>query len=277
MLFRSAYVNGLSKDTVAGGICQASSTLYWVSLMANLETVERYAHRYEPSYVKGGLDATVYGDYSDEGSLDFRFKNNTEYPIKIEASVDSKNYIHVTIRGTDVTGIHGQPYSTNRVVTQPFETIYQADASVPQGTTKKDEERTGYNGVTIDTYQKLVDADGKVVSDQLLYQTKYKVRNEVILFNPADLELWGIDPFTGIRTEPVVAPGEPEESGAPAVTPGPEESSTPEQTPPPILPPDVGDNPILPPGQEQTPPPVETLTPSDLPIIPPPGSFSVGQ
>ena len=272
----TAYVNGLSKDTVAGGICQASSTLYWASLMANLETVERYAHRYEPSYVRGGLDATVYGDYGEEGSLDFRFKNNTQYPIKIEVSMDSKNYILVTIRGTDVTGIHGQPYSTNREVTKPYETIYQADASIPQGTTQKDPERTGYNAVTIDTYQKLVDADGKVVSEELLYQTKYKLRNEVILFNPADLELWGIDPFTGIRTEPTPAPEEPVESGDPSASPSPVESGAPVDSPNPILPPDVGGDPILPPGEE-TPPPAEGSVPPTLPMIPPPGTIVVGQ
>lgn len=282
----TAYVNGLSKDTVAGGICQASSTLYWASLMANLETVERYAHRYEPSYVRGGLDATVYGDYGEEGSLDFRFKNDTDHPLKIEASVDSKNYIHVTIRGTDTTGIHGQPYSANRVVTKPFETIYQADPSVPQGTTRKDAERTGYNGVSIETYQKLVDAEGKTVSETLLYKTKYYSRDEVIFFNPADLELWGIDPFTGIRTEPTPGPEGPEtptESGAPAVTPNPEGSTAPAETgdpegsQTPVPPPEVGEDPVLPPVQTQTPPPAaESLTPSDLPVIPPPGTIVVG-
>ena len=279
----TAYVNGLSKDTVAGGICQASSTLYWASLKADLETVERYAHRYEPSYVRGGLDATVYGDYGEKGSLDFRFKNSSEHPVKIEVSVDSKNYIHVTILGTDTTGIHGEPYSTNRVVTQPYETIYQADDTVPQGTTRKDEERTGYNGVTIETYQKLVDAEGKTVSDTLLYKTKYYCRNEVILFHPSDLELWGIDPVTGIRTEPTAAPEVPVESGPPIVTPAPGESQLPPSTPDPVLPPEGGE-PILPPGQEIPLPPVQSAAPTpaeeglpDLPIIPPPGTIVVGQ
>lgn len=273
----TAYVNGLSKDTVAGGICQASSTLYWVSLMANMETVERYAHRYEPSYVKGGLDATVYGDYGEEGSLDFRFKNNTEYPIQIEATVDSKNYIHVTIRGTNVTGVQGQPYSANREITERFKTIYEADANVPQGTTQKDPERTGYNAVTIDTYQKLVDADGKVVSEKQLYQTKYKLRNEVILFNPADLELWGIDPVTGIRAEPAPTPEVPVETGTPAIGPEVPESTAPEDTTPPILPPGLEGDPILPPGQEMTPPPAETGSLPVLPTIPPPGTIVVGE
>ena len=281
----TAYVNGLSKDTVAGGICQASSTLYWASLMANMETLERSAHRYEPSYIKGGLDATVYGDYGDEGSLDFRFKNTSEHPIRIDASMDSKNYLHVTIYGTDETGIHGKPYSANRVVTQAFQTVYEADASVPQGTTKKDPERTGYNAVSIETYQQLVDKEDKVISTTLLYTTKYKLRNEVVLFNPADLELWGIDPFTGLRTEPAVAPTE---TGEPTVSPGVTEDPNGA-----VLPPEGGEGqqppvsqePVETPGGESpqpqeslpavTAPPVAEPDPS-MPVLPP-GTIVVGQ
>ena len=275
----TAYVNGLSKDTVAGGICQASSTLYWTSLMANMETLERYAHRYEPSYIKGGLDATVYGDYGDEGSLDFRFKNTSEHPIRIDASMDSKNYLHVTIYGTDETGIHGKPYSANRVVTQAFQTIYEADASVPQGTTQKDPERTGYNAVSIETYQQLVDGEDKVISTTLLYTTKYKVRNEVVLFNPADLELWGIDPFTGLRTEPVHTPAD---------TPAPAESAEPGTEDPngAVMPPEESVEspaPVESQGQSVETPQPQVTAPAasaepdnSMPVLPP-GTIVVGQ
>jgi len=53
-----AYVNGATVDTVAGGICQLSSTLYWATLRANLEVTERHNHAYYPTYISGGLDAT---------------------------------------------------------------------------------------------------------------------------------------------------------------------------------------------------------------------------
>lgn len=255
----TAYVNGLSKDTVAGGICQASSTLYWATLKANLRTVERNAHRYEPSYIKGGLDATVYGDYGESGGLDFRFINNTQHPIKLEGYMDANRYLHMTIKGTDTTGIHGEPYSTNRVVTQAYQTVYEADASVPRGIIKKDAERTGYTAVNIDTYQKLVDASGNTVSENKLYTSKYKVRNEVLLYNPVDAETWGIDPVTGIRTQPVIVPVESEivvgpgnlEDPAggqdPAVPPTQEPNES-------AAPPESGDEPVLPPAA-QTPAP----------------------
>lgn len=276
----TAYVNGLSKDTVAGGICQASSTLYWATLKANLETVERSAHRYEPSYIRGGLDATVYGDYGDEGGLDFRFKNTSGQPIKLEAHMDEKNNLHVLIHGTDTTGVHGEPYSANRVVTAPYKTIYEARESIPQGTTKKDPERTGYNGVSIETYQKLVDAEGKVVEEKLLYKTRYFSRNEVIFFNPADIWSLNIDPVTGEKLAETPAPSteapteeNPEEAGnqptapaesAPAVTgaPAPAESNRPgiDQPPAVLTPPP---EPLLP--SQPTPAPYDP----DEPLLPP--------
>lgn len=277
----TAYVNGLSKETVAGGICQASSTLYWATLKANLETVERSAHRYEPSYIRGGLDATVYGDYGDEGGLDFRFKNTTEQPIKLEAYVDEKNNLHVLIHGTDTTGVHGEPYSANRVVTAPYKTIYEARSSIPQGTTKKDPERTGYNGVSIETYQKLVDAEGKTVEEKLLYKTRYFSRNEVIFFNPADIWSLNIDPVTGEKLAETPAPSTeapteenpeeagnqptaPAESGQPAASaaPIPAESSQPgiDQPPAVLTPPP---EPILP--SQPTPAPYDP----DEPLLPP--------
>ena len=97
------YQNGQSIDATAGGICQLSSTLYWVTLKANLETVERRNHAFNSGYMPVvGTDATVWSD-----QIDFRFKNSTDYPIKIETYQDSSHRLHVTIYGTDTTGIHG--------------------------------------------------------------------------------------------------------------------------------------------------------------------------
>ncbi len=261
-----AYVNGKTEDTVAGGICQASSTLYWATLKANLKTVERWAHSYEPSYVNGGLDATVYGDYGASGSLDFRFRNNTDYPIKIKAYVDDSNYVRVSIYGTDTTGIHGEPYSTNRVVTQYAQTVYEPNGSIPQGTTQKDPERTAYNAVSIETYQKLVDAQGNVISTQRLYQTKYRLRNAVVFYNPADAALWGIDPSTGLKTlEPVVGPQGPNGEEPPAETPNSSESPAPQESNP------TG-QPLESPAPEETSEPSPEPTPEpdpNAPLLPP--------
>ena len=73
-----------------GGMCQISSTMYNAVLMANLEVTERHPHSRRVYYVPKDKDATIY-----YGSLDFKFKNNTQDDIKIEATNDNQN---VTIK-----------------------------------------------------------------------------------------------------------------------------------------------------------------------------------
>ena len=76
------YVQGEVVDGLGGGICQITSTLYNAVLYANLEIVERSNHQFVPSYVTASRDATVV-----YGSIDFKFKNNRDYPIKLVCSV----------------------------------------------------------------------------------------------------------------------------------------------------------------------------------------------
>lgn len=76
------YVQGQVVDGLGGGICQITSTLYNAVIYANLEIVERSNHQFVPSYVSASRDATVV-----YGSIDFKFKNNRNYPIKLVCSV----------------------------------------------------------------------------------------------------------------------------------------------------------------------------------------------
>ena len=76
------YVQGQVVDGLGGGICQITSTLYNAVVYANLEIVERSNHQFVPSYVTASRDATVV-----YGSIDFKFKNNRNYPIKLICSV----------------------------------------------------------------------------------------------------------------------------------------------------------------------------------------------
>lgn len=74
-----------------GGNCQISSTLYNAVLaLPSLNVTERHPHSKKVPYVKEGKDAAV-----AYGSVDFKFVNNYDFPIKIYCTVDSKN---VTVR-----------------------------------------------------------------------------------------------------------------------------------------------------------------------------------
>lgn len=76
------YVDGKVEDGLGGGICQITSTLYNAVVYANLEIIERSNHQFVPSYVTASRDATVV-----YGAIDFKFKNNRDYPIKLTCSV----------------------------------------------------------------------------------------------------------------------------------------------------------------------------------------------
>lgn len=89
------YVGSESVASYGGGICQPSSTLYYCTLMADLETVERHNHGFFCSYVPAGMDATIAW-----GSCDFIFRNNQEYPIRIDAVADGDS-VTITLYGTD--------------------------------------------------------------------------------------------------------------------------------------------------------------------------------
>lgn len=74
--------NGKIKKGYGGGNCQISSTLYNVVLnTSGLTVVERHEHSRKVDYVETGKDAAV-----AYGSVDFKFRNDNSYDIKIYAS-----------------------------------------------------------------------------------------------------------------------------------------------------------------------------------------------
>ncbi|KNF07717.1 VanW family protein [Gottschalkia purinilytica] len=83
------YIGSKVSTTEGGGVCKVASTLYNVSILSDLEIVERHNHSMPVPYVPYGQDATV-----AYGAKDFKFKNNTEHPILIWAKgVGNRLYI----------------------------------------------------------------------------------------------------------------------------------------------------------------------------------------
>ncbi|CRZ33703.1 vancomycin resistance protein YoaR [Herbinix hemicellulosilytica] len=81
-----SYNAGRVEQTIGGGACQVTTTLYNAALLAELEIVERYNHSMTVSYVDLAFDAAV----SESAGKDFRIKNNTDMPILIEAFSENK-------------------------------------------------------------------------------------------------------------------------------------------------------------------------------------------
>lgn len=136
------YVSGKVVDGLGGGICQITTTLYNAVVYANLEIVERSNHQFVPSYAPASRDATVV-----YGSIDFKFKNNRNYPIKILCSVQN-GIANFQIYGLKTDNDY-EVVISNRVT----------------GTTS--------NAIYSEAY-KILKQNGQVVSSTLLSQDVYK-------------------------------------------------------------------------------------------------------
>ena len=232
------YVNGKTVYEEGGGLCQASSTIYVAVLHTTLEIVERYNHGFAVGYVPDGMDATVYN-----GSKDFRFKNNTNYPLKIVMSYyekNGRNYLDAKIYGTNEDGRYAVPSNSVYDWEQPT-TTYVADDSIPSGTTKVDTEQNSYTGRKARTYRTIYEADGTKVVTEDLGVSKYKMRPEIVYYNPLDG-----DPTTWVDGKPPeqggesVLPEQPivpeQEESTPEVQPAPEEGTQEERPAPEDMP-----------------------------------------
>ena len=170
-----SYVGGLTVDTLGGGICQISSTLYYSTLFADLEIVERHNHGYVSDYIPKGMDATV----TWEGA-NFRFRNNTNYPIRIEAW-RADGYVNVKIIGTDERDYYIKMSYKVRETT-PYDTVYEEyPADNPNGYTDGQEIVSPYTGYIVQTYKETYnkETDELISKDKWTYDT-YKKRDQVI-------------------------------------------------------------------------------------------------
>lgn len=161
------YVNGKVEDGMAGGVCQITTTLYNAAIFAELEIVERHPHSMTVGYVPLGRDAAIAGDYKD-----LRIKNNTPYPIYIEAYASN---------GTLGVNLYGrEAHDAGRKVA--FETVFEASIPKPADIIKKDPEKTtdmkelthkGRTGSKVSVYKK-VSENGVQTSKEWFSSSSYR-------------------------------------------------------------------------------------------------------
>ncbi|MCS5480552.1 VanW family protein [Corynebacterium sp. YIM 101645] len=105
-------INGRGGTAVGGGISQYATTLYNAAYFAGMEDVAHTPHSYYISRYPAGREATVY-----EGAIDLQFRNNSQYPVRIESTVGGGN---VTIRLTGVKTVQVESVNGGRwAPTQP--------------------------------------------------------------------------------------------------------------------------------------------------------------
>ena len=233
-----AYVQGETVDEIGGGVCQPSSTLYYACLLSNMEITERYAHRYIPNYITRGMDATV-----SWGGPDYKFTNNTQYPVKIVAKYD-KGYLTVQLWGTKTDDlVVKMTYDT--LSSTPFKEVEQLDPTLAPG--QRQVKVTPYTGYKVKTYRNIFDGSGALISSDVEDISDYKHRDRLVLVGPPkeDAEAGGSVPgVPGTPVEPV-SPGnqtpEVPATGPAEIPAEPEAPVTPEE-PPAIV--------VIPPSEE---------------------------
>lgn len=141
------YVGGELVETQGGGISQAATTLYYCALLSDLEIVSRTHHSFPVSYIDYGMDASV-----SYGEQDFKFRNNLNYPIQIEASI-SGSYVTVRILGTDQRDYYVKmDYSIT--TTHDFATEFEDfEYENAEGYLDGDVIRKGITGYSVKTYK----------------------------------------------------------------------------------------------------------------------------
>ena len=178
-----AYANGQVVQEVGGGICQVSSTLYYCTMVANLQITSRTNHYFSVGYIEPGMDATV-----SWGSPDFVFVNNRTFPIKIHAYV-SGGMVTVEIWGTDVDGSYVKMESA-------------------------------VSGLNVVTYRCVYAADGTLISREREAASTYHTHDETPKNTPAPTTAPATTPTTAPVVTPTPATPTPVETPTP-VTPDP--------------------------------------------------------
>lgn len=203
----TVYSGGKSVGELGGGICQVASTIYYCVLMADLEVVERGPHQFLVDYVPKGMDATVYW-----GSKDFKFKNNTDFPIRIEASThDGK--CHITLMGTDTKDYYVK--MTYKTISGPSGggTEYKefSASNNPEGYRDGEVIQTAYSGYVIHSYKEKYNKEtDELISSELEAKSTYQSRPRIVAKKVAD---------TPAETKPPEGTKPPAETQPPATQP----------------------------------------------------------
>lgn len=164
-----SYLNGQVVDSLGGGICQVSTTLYNAVLLAELEVTERHNHSMIVTYVDPSADAAI----AESSGKDFRFVNNTEAPIYIEGYTTEDKHICFTIYGMETRDSSHQVRYESEIISKTYpdsEVIYINEA-LPVGSVSVQSAHIGYKA----NLWKIVTENGEEVSREMINSSSYQV------------------------------------------------------------------------------------------------------
>ena len=187
----TGYAGGTTVPMVGGGICQVSSTIYYCTLLADLEITNRANHGLTVSYLPAGLDATV-----SWGSIDFKFKNNRTYPVRVDAWVKDKT-LYVELWGTKVDDITIE-LESNILKTLEPKVEEQVDETLKPGQTKVINK--GKTGCVSESYKLYYDGEGNLIKRVLITKDTYYAEKKIVAVGPEPSDPAGPTTPTGPET-----------------------------------------------------------------------------
>ena len=167
-----SYLNGKVVDSLGGGICQVSTTLYNAVLRAELEVTERHNHSMIVTYVDPSADAAI----AESSGKDFKFTNNTDAPIYIEGKTENKR-VTFTVYGEETRSSNRTVKYVSKTIstTEPGQQIV-ADPGQPIGYYIVE---SAHRGIVAELY-KYVYVDGKEESVTKVNKSSYKATPRTI-------------------------------------------------------------------------------------------------
>lgn len=167
----AAYENGTTVDSVGGGVCQVSSTLYNAVIRAELEIVERSPHSMKVAYVKPSDDAAI-----ADGIKDFVFKNNQDYPIYIEG-ITTGTVVSFTIYGKETRPANRKvSFESEILETTDPGNEFHLDGTLAVGTVTRTS--AAHQGIKAQLL-KIVTVDGQEQSRDVFNKSTYRMTNNI--------------------------------------------------------------------------------------------------
>jgi vancomycin resistance protein YoaR len=196
-------INGKLEDSVGGGMCQVSTTVFNAAFVAGLQIVERHNHMLYISHYPLGRDATV-----SYGSYDLKFRNDTPNWILLKTSFTGWS-LTVSLYSAP---LHRKvdTWTSSWYGQVPFAIQKKDDPTLAKGKTRID--TPGVSGMSIDCFRKVYDASGKLIWNDD-FKSVYSMVPEVLL--------------VGTKASPTPSPS-PSGSGSstPSAKPSPKPSSS---------------------------------------------------
>lgn len=177
-----AYSNGKVIDSIGGGACQVTTTLYNAVLFSELDVVERKPHSMTISYVDLSRDAAIAGTWKD-----LKFKNDTKSPVLIEAYTSGRT-ITFNIWGNEIRDTKNRTIKFKTVVLRekaPGKDVVTKDPAKP--TTYSLTTQSAHTGYVAELY-KIVYENGVEVSRTRVNKSVYNPAPKYITVGTKEIE-----------------------------------------------------------------------------------------